>query len=260
MKKFYGILCLLVLSVVSCSKYDDSELWDYVKDMNQRLTTLEEKCKEMNTNISSLQTLVGAFESGDYITNVAPVTKDSKTIGYTISFRNSPAITIYNGTDGYAPVIGVKKDVDDLYYWTIDGEWLLDNEGNKVQASGADGTNGENGITPQLKIENEYWYISYDSGATWQKLGKATGPKGNDGNTLFSSVEVGENEVTFVLADGTSFSIPLKNSTVEDVHEWVDLGLPSGTLWATCNVGANNPGEYGDYFAWGEIRPKEDYS
>ena len=78
MKKYYGILCLLVLSVLSCSKYDDSELWDYVKEMNQRLTTLEEKCKEMNTNISSLQTLVAAFESGDYITNVAPVTKDGK--------------------------------------------------------------------------------------------------------------------------------------------------------------------------------------
>ena len=35
-------------------------------------------------------------------------------------------------------------------------------------------------------------------------------------------------------------------------HEYVDLGLPSGTLWATCNVGANSPEEYGDYFAWGE--------
>lgn len=35
-------------------------------------------------------------------------------------------------------------------------------------------------------------------------------------------------------------------------HEYVDLGLPSGTLWATCNIGANSPEEYGDYFAWGE--------
>lgn len=37
-----------------------------------------------------------------------------------------------------------------------------------------------------------------------------------------------------------------------DEHEWVDLGLPSGTLWATCNVGASSPEDYGDYFAWGE--------
>ncbi len=39
-------------------------------------------------------------------------------------------------------------------------------------------------------------------------------------------------------------------------HEYVDLGLPSGTLWATCNVGASKPEDYGDYFAWGEIQPK----
>lgn len=42
-------------------------------------------------------------------------------------------------------------------------------------------------------------------------------------------------------------------------HDYVDLGLPSGTLWATCNVGANAPEEYGDYFAWGETEPKTNY-
>ena len=46
----------------------------------------------------------------------------------------------------------------------------------------------------------------------------------------------------------------------QDEHEWVDLGLTSGTLWATCNVGATAPEDYGDYFAWGETEPKEDYS
>ena len=43
-------------------------------------------------------------------------------------------------------------------------------------------------------------------------------------------------------------------------YEYVDLGLPSGTLWATCNVGANSPEEYGDYFAWGETTTKSSYS
>ncbi len=42
--------------------------------------------------------------------------------------------------------------------------------------------------------------------------------------------------------------------------EAVNLGLPSGTLWATCNVGATKPEDYGDYFAWGEIAPKETYN
>ena len=43
-------------------------------------------------------------------------------------------------------------------------------------------------------------------------------------------------------------------------HEYVDLGLPSGTLWATCNVGATKPEEPGTHFAWGETQPKNDYS
>ena len=50
------------------------------------------------------------------------------------------------------------------------------------------------------------------------------------------------------------------NSGTLDGHEYVDLGLPSGTLWATCNVGASSPEEYGDYFAWGETEPKNDYN
>ena len=50
-----------------------------------------------------------------------------------------------------------------------------------------------------------------------------------------------------------------EDEPIVENHEWVDLGLPSGTLWATCNVGADNPEEYGDYFAWGETDPKASY-
>ena len=51
------------------------------------------------------------------------------------------------------------------------------------------------------------------------------------------------------------------NKKVEPIPEGaVDLGLPSGTLWATCNVGASSPEEYGNYYAWGELSEKSDYS
>ena len=53
---------------------------------------------------------------------------------------------------------------------------------------------------------------------------------------------------------------PVRVKKAEKEHEYVDLGLPSGTLWATCNMGANSPEEYGDYFAWGETEPKSDYN
>ena len=55
------------------------------------------------------------------------------------------------------------------------------------------------------------------------------------------------------LLHGTWYDDPVDN------HEWVDLGLPSGTLWATCNVGASSPEGYGGYFAWGETAPKDYY-
>ena len=60
----------------------------------------------------------------------------------------------------------------------------------------------------------------------------------------------------FVVTDVDSITF---NQVTGNGHEYVDLGLPSGTLWATCNVGATKPEEYGDYFAWGETEPKSIY-
>ena len=61
----------------------------------------------------------------------------------------------------------------------------------------------------------------------------------------------------YILIDGVPHYGAVKK--FENICEWVDLGLPSGTMWATCNVGANSPEEYGDYFAWGETAPKDEY-
>ena len=67
-------------------------------------------------------------------------------------------------------------------------------------------------------------------------------------------------------AAGTSYGDELSFTTLEeeineiDGHGYVDLGLPSGLKWATCNVGANAPEEYGDYFAWGETETKSEYT
>ena len=52
----------------------------------------------------------------------------------------------------------------------------------------------------------------------------------------------------------------MTNVEAQSHYNYVDLGLPSGTLWATCNVGANAPEEYGDYFAWGETQTKTTYN
>ena len=80
----------------------------------------------------------------------------------------------------------------------------------------------------------------------------------------FSVEALSNGTATVVITDEYSGQKGILTITVgeggTDNHEWVDLGLPSGTLWATCNVGANSPEEYGDYFAWGETEPKDYYA
>ena len=66
--------------------------------------------------------------------------------------------------------------------------------------------------------------------------------------------------VQFTIADVDSISFTAPASDPANGHEYVDLGLPSGTKWATCNIGATKPEEYGNYYAWGETEPKTTYN
>ena len=264
-------LILLILSLCTvfsaCQKFDDKDIWDSINSLDERVTALEQLCREMNTNIEALQALVKAQENQDYITNVSPIHEGGKVIGYTISFANGDPITIYHGQDGkdgqdgtdgkdgadgedgkdgkdgQTPVIGVMQDTDGIYYWTLNGQWLLDDNGQKIKAVGTDGQDGENGndgapgqdgtpgqdgITPQLKIEDGKWFVSYDNGASWIEVGQATGdqgpqgetgatgpqgPQGNPGvggDSMFINVDYSSDAayVIFVLSNGTEIKVP----------------------------------------------------
>lgn len=210
---------------LSCSKFDDSEIWNKLNNHESRITELEKLCKEMNAEIIKLQTLVTAFENNDYIINASPlITGD----GYTFVFKSGKSVVVYNGkdgedgkdgtngTNGSTPQIGVKQDSDGFFYWTVNGEWLMV-DGNKVRASATDGTNGKNGddgITPKFKIEDGNWYVSYDNEKTWELLGRATGKDGlagEDGDSLFKKVYIEDGYVCFELNDesNTIIRIPL---------------------------------------------------
>ena len=206
-------LLMCVLLLLGCSdKYDDSALRNDLNDLENRVAKLEDLCKQMNTNISSLQTIVTALQNNVYVTGTTPLMKDGKEIGYTITFSKGNPITIYHGKDGQdgedgtTPTIGVKKDTDGVYYWTLNGEFIVV-DGGKIQA---EGTNGTNGTTPQFKIENDYWFVSYDNGANWTQLGKATGEDGVGGDSMFSGVdyETSTDYVIFTLSNGTQIKLP----------------------------------------------------
>ena len=80
----------------------------------------------------------------------------------------------------------------------------------------------------------------------------------DDASGLVSGDQDGDGYIT--VGDITWVYNVLLYVSNEDGHEYIDLGLPSGTLWATTNVGASVPEEYGDYFAWGETAPKDVYN
>ena len=216
--KLLGALLLCAgLMVTGC--YDDSALREQIGGVNEQLQDHESRLKELerltaqqNTNISSLQTIVTALQDRDYVTSVAPINEGDKVVGYTINFSKSGAVTIYNGKDGYVPAIGAKQDESDgQWYWTVDGEWMRDSEGDKVRASAVDGEDGQPGVTPTLKIVDGYWYVSYDGGKTWEEetLGQATGEKGD---SMFSDVTYDDDFLYITMADGETLSIPRKSS------------------------------------------------
>ena len=212
MKKLLAFAALFAVVALTSCKYDDDDLWNSVHGLENRVAKLEELCKQMNTNISSLQTIVTALQNNVYVTGTTPLMKDGKEIGYTITFSKGNPITIYHGKDGQdgedgtTPTIGVKKDTDGVYYWTLNGEFIVV-DGGKIQAEGKDGTNG---TTPQFKIENDYWFVSYNNGANWTQLGKATGEDGVGGDSMFSGVdyETSTDYVIFTLSNGTQIKLP----------------------------------------------------
>ena len=128
-RQFTYLLLAITLIIAGCSEsFDDSKIWDKLDDHENRIVKLEELCKQMNANISSLQTIVTALQNNDYITGVTPITQNGETIGYTITFSKSESITIYHGKNG---------------------------EDGKDGQNGKDGVDGKDGYTPQIGVNKE---------------------------------------------------------------------------------------------------------
>lgn len=222
MKRFLSILSLVVFGFASMSCYDDSELWETVEDLDGRVQTLEDLCTKLNSNLTALSTLVQSMEKGDYVVSVSPLKEGSVEVGYRIVFKENGPVDIYhgqdgadgkdgqdgtdgkdgqngtdgeNGADGKTPEFGPKKDVDELYYWAVDGEFVMDAEGKKIPLVTV-------GATPQLKIEEETWFVSYDDGNEWEELGAAV-------SVGIKEIEEVDGELVITMADGSQIAVPL---------------------------------------------------
>lgn len=188
---------MLAVASVCCACGD---LKDRVDVLEQKVSALESK---VNQNVNSINALVDAAKKAVTITKVETLTD-----GYKIYFSDGTISTISNGANGtdgkdgvdgkdaVAPVIGIKEE-EGVYYWTIDGEFVLNN-GQKVPVTGKDG------LTPQFKIQDGKWYVSFD-GKTWDEV-PVTG-------TVKPELVMTEtdNEYVFTLGE-TVISIPKENA------------------------------------------------
>ena len=238
MKKIFVLALAALVALISCKRLD--ELETRVGGVEDRIGTLEERVaaleEQINDNIASLQAAVRALQNHDYVTEVKDVLDaQGNIIGYELVFAKSDTRIIYHGQKGdpgNTPAIGIAKDTDGLYYWTLDGEWLLSG-GQKVLAvgtpgtpgspgspgapgtpgtpgtpgeDGEDGEDGLDGITPRLKIEGGSWYVSYDEGESWNVLGVATDVATSE---LFTAVYRDGADLVLELRDGTVYRIPI---------------------------------------------------
>ena len=142
MKKELVMSLGLALSCLACSKYDDSALYDRLAKLEQRVGAIEEKVKVANEDIKTLRSLVSASTQGKTITEVKKTDE-----GYDLIFSDKQVISIKhgrNGADGHSPKISVAQD-GGVYYWQLDGQWLLDAQNQKVRVSGETGPVGPQG-------------------------------------------------------------------------------------------------------------------
>ena len=143
--------------------------------------------------------------------------------------------------DGHYRYLGlsvrpVLRDVE--FTFTI----MFDGNGGEGTMLAIDGQHDDRVKIPASTFTREGYYF-----ASWNTKADGTG----------TSYKVGE--VITQAEDLTLYAQWKPLSGTSNGYTWIDLGLPSGTKWATMNVGAESPEDYGDYFAWGETEPKSDY-
>ena len=253
MRKGILLIFTMLAALFGCGQYDDSELKSDINDLKSRMAALEQQCKNMNENLTSLQAIVDAIQKQDGIVSVTELPEGK---GYSVLFTSGKVIYLYNGTDGTGsstPKISVRKDSDGMYYWTVDGDWLIVDD-KKVRAVGLDGKDGQSGgdgkdaVTPQLKIVDGFWYISYDNGKYWTKLGKATGENGkdgqdgNDGDVFFKSVTVEDGYAVFVMNDSeqTTLRIPIAGVSTVSSIKYVPESLDGVVKVRYSKIGGKN--------------------
>lgn len=239
---FASTVAALLFTAVSCS-YDDTEIKGKVDELDGRVTKLEEAVNSINTNVGSLMTIVNALEKEVKIDKVVDLEDGS---GHIIMFTDGSSITVTNGrdgNDGETPVISVGKDTDGLYYWKVNGDWLLD-DGKKIPATSKT-------EIPQIRVNETTgnFELSFD-GESWQDIGSAGGAG------IFKDVIDGEDEVIFILSgDKEPIVIPKAQKFALSVESTsIPVDVPGSTIFVSFTVVYPDSGTTVDAIATGGVK------
>lgn len=239
---FASTVAALLFTAVSCS-YDDTEIKSKVDELDGRVTKLEEAVNSINTNVGSLMTIVNALEKEVKIDKVVALEDGS---GHIIMFTDGSSITVTNGrdgNDGETPVISVGKDTDGLYYWKVNGDWLLD-DGKKIPATSKT-------EIPQIRVNETTgnFELSFD-GESWQDIGSAGGAG------IFKDVIDGEDEVIFILSgDKEPIVIPKAQKFALNVENTsIPVDAPGSTVVVSFTVVYPDSGTTVDAIATGGVK------
>ena len=218
------------------------------------LTELREKCKWTWTSQNDVNGYKVVGPNGNSIFLPAAGYKDGESLLITRSFGNYWSNSLHTDYSDLAYSVYFYSDVVDKYGSNRD-------HGRSVRPVFGERNTNTNKYTISVSSNNSS-YGSVSGGGTYEEgtqvILRATAKAGykftewNDGNT--------DNPRVITVTQDESYTAVFVEKTMKDGHEYVDLGLPSGLKWATCNVGAERLEDYGDYFAWGEVEPKATYN
>ncbi len=211
----FAVLCALFIPFVGCEEEPNGP-------GNGESSIV---CNKFNSNLASLQEIVK--NSTDYVTSIVPLTENGTQVGFTINLAKSNPVIIYTGLDGKIPAISVKKE-DKKYYWTLNGEWLTDDQGNKYLVSE---------YLPKTNDSNDEWFLSWnDNDANWTKIGVASSE---------SKINVAQNELWVLVSfNGETISLG-KNANVACSFTIVTTEITSSS--AVVNV---IPSDNDIYYYW----------
>lgn len=202
MTRIASLLTFVAIFFTCCAKFDDSAILEQLRNHEERIERLETQCNQLNSNVEAIQTILTALDHCDYITDITMITESGEEIGYSITFAKGGKVNIYHGSDGATPKIGIKMGQNGEYYWTADGEWITDENGQMIPAAVADYAD-DGYITPLFRIADEKWYVSLDNGNTWQTLQFS----GTD--SIFTNVMYDADYIHFTLNDGTVLTVAI---------------------------------------------------